>query len=53
MLFISHVGNILSMWILVRRVWVWYVHTAQVCHSAVLSVVMHLRLAVSVVVLDL
>lgn len=41
------------MWILVRRVWVWYVHTAQVCHSAVLSVVMHLRLAVSVVVLDL
>lgn len=38
-LFISHVGNILSMWILVKRVWVWYVHTPQVCHSVMLSVV--------------
>lgn len=37
-LFISNVGNILSMWILVRRVWVWYVHTPQVCHSAMLFV---------------
>lgn len=37
--FISNVGNILSMWILVRRVWVWYGHTPQVCHSAMLFMV--------------